>query len=271
LGQFDQIARALSIAEKQGCAQRTPLWVKSRQTITGENPQLSALVQKRPFEARVGTTPAGAYGCGWLGKSGFNPPLSCADNGASRNLPSKAGCLSPPDTLIALALRLEMGLFRKPNELKGATLRGAKMSYSSENLFPASTRIADVREFVKLLGYEKAGVWTHKGQKFEDYGWFEQTDYKSWTSVELAIYKSDDGTLATSTRTGVSRSYYDLDQQNRTIRALYKRFGGTFDTDEGSRQLMRPETGPQPPASSGCHLAFARFGSNLITALIPNP
>jgi hypothetical protein len=140
------------------------------------------------------------------------------------------------------------------------------VSYESENVFSQSTRISDVREFVKLLGYEKIGVWKFEGQKFEDYRWFERADYKSWTGVELAIYKSNDGSLALSTRSTVSRSYYDLEQQNFTISALHKRFGGTFSTDEGIRRYMRPEAGPPAPAASGCHLAFARFGSNLIRA-----
>lgn len=140
------------------------------------------------------------------------------------------------------------------------------MSYESKNIFPASTRIADVRAFVKLLGYEKIGEWKHEDRKFEDYGWFERKDYKSWSGVELAIYKSDDGALAVSTRTTISRSYYDLEHQNDTISSLYKRFSGTFRTDEGSRRYMRVEAGSPPPAASGCHLAFARFGSNLIRA-----
>ena len=51
-------------------------WVKSGQTITGENPQLSALVQKRPFEARAGATPAELMAVGgWANLASIRPYL----------------------------------------------------------------------------------------------------------------------------------------------------------------------------------------------------
>src|ERR1700726_3004089 len=103
------------------------------------------------------------------------------------------------------------------------------MSYSSENELPAGTRLADIREFVLLLGYKKSSHWISSGNiSFEGYDWHDETDYKSSSGVELSINKADSGELSVSTRTPISRSYYDLQQQNRTIAGLRRRFGGTF-------------------------------------------
>lgn len=142
------------------------------------------------------------------------------------------------------------------------------MSYTSNNTFPPATRLSDVREFVKLLGYKKYSGWTtFEDVRFESYGWFDETDYRSWSGVELSIDQAEAGPLSVSTSSTVSRSHYDLVHQNLTITALRNRFGGTFNSDAGVGRYMRPEAGPPPPAASGCHLAFSRFGSNLIRAL----
>jgi hypothetical protein len=141
------------------------------------------------------------------------------------------------------------------------------VSYSSENVHPLETRISDVRSFVQLLGFNKAARWEYDGQAVEEYYWFDETDYRSWSGGELAIYvDTQDGRLKVSTRSTISRSYYDLRHQNETIGAIRKRFGGTFRTDEGAGRYLRVSHGPPAPAASGCHLAFCRFGSNLIRA-----
>lgn len=142
------------------------------------------------------------------------------------------------------------------------------MSYTSGSKFANGTRPADVRAFVELLGFKKHGSWTHEGVRFEEYFWFDDQDYKSWSGVELTIYiDPEDGELAVSTRSVVARSYYDLAHQNNTIAALKRRFGGQFTTDAGRGRYFRPAFDPPPPAASGCHLAYSRFGSNLIKVL----
>jgi hypothetical protein len=114
------------------------------------------------------------------------------------------------------------------------------MSYCSENNFPEGTRIADVREFLLLLGYRKTSGWISSGGiSFESYNWYNETDYRSWSGIELSIDKTKTGHLSVSTRTPISRSYYDLEQQNLTVSALRKRFGGAFRTDEGQGRYMR--------------------------------
>ena len=142
------------------------------------------------------------------------------------------------------------------------------MSYESESLLSRGARLQDVREFVELLGYKKTGI-THskKYGRFEEYYYFDEKEYRSWIGVLLAIQVKNKS-LVVSTRTTVARSFYDLDHQNRTIFQLRKRFGGNFRTDEGNGRYMRPDSAPPTPAASGCHIAFQRFGDNLIQAKI---
>ncbi len=142
------------------------------------------------------------------------------------------------------------------------------MSYSSENTLALGTRIQDVREHVLRLGYAKSGVIkSEEYGQFDDYWWFDATDYRSWSGVELSIFRIDKN-IAISTRTTVGRSYFDLSHQNKTISGLRKRFGGEFTTDEGRGRYLKPASGPPPAPASGCYLAFERFGRNLTKAMI---
>ncbi|HWW16057.1 MAG TPA: hypothetical protein VN310_15455 [Candidatus Dormibacteraeota bacterium] len=140
------------------------------------------------------------------------------------------------------------------------------MSYESESVLPAGASAQAVREFVALLGYEKSGVLKFESTRFEQFNWFDTTAYRSWCGVELSMHLDGQGHVVVHTRTPIARSYYDLIHQNRTISDLQRRFGGRFRTDEGPRRYLKPDTGPPTAAASGCHLAFERFGMNLIKA-----
>lgn len=143
------------------------------------------------------------------------------------------------------------------------------MSYTSEHILGPGASIQDVREFVSLLGFKKAGVLSSvEYGRFEEYWYFDETDYRSWSGVELAIHRLKDGRVVVSTGSTIGRSYYDLSHQNFTISALRRRFKGDFRTDEGKGRYLRPEAEPTSPPASGCHLAFNRFGSNLIKAAL---
>jgi hypothetical protein len=126
-----------------------------------------------------------------------------------------------------------------------------------------------VSEFVGHLGYQYVGSLQDKELGISDlwtYYWFDNSDYRSWSGVELSI-SHEDGVIVVSTRSVIARSYYDLVHQNLTIRLLRRHFGGSFTTDEGPNRYLHPGAGPPEPAASGCHLAFQRFGSNLIKCL----
>lgn len=141
------------------------------------------------------------------------------------------------------------------------------MSYASENCLPQGTRVDDVREFVRLLGYQREGsLREEKVGRFEFYRFFEEKDYRSWGGVSLCI-QIDGPKISVNTTTAAGRSFYDLEMQNVTISGLKKWFGGTFETDEGKNRYLRTRSKPPPPAASGCYLAFHRYGGNLIKSI----
>ena len=140
------------------------------------------------------------------------------------------------------------------------------MSYTSESILREDVKEKDIQGLIELLGYKFVGSWD--GQelgKVKDYFWFDNSDYKSINGVELSYFRQDNKWWV-STRSTVSRSYYDLIHQNKTIRFLKKYFGGQFRTDEGKGRYLQAESEPPEPASIGCHIAFQNFGSNLIRA-----
>jgi hypothetical protein len=139
------------------------------------------------------------------------------------------------------------------------------MSYESENELPAQTSIARLKEVVELLGYRAISTWLKMSEE-EDLGcyvWSDHSEYKSWTGVELSIYRFE-GKLKLHTRTRISRSYWDLTHQNKTIKLIRDLFGGTFSTDEGNNRYLRPNSPPPSPLSSGCYLARWALHNSLI-------
>ncbi len=140
------------------------------------------------------------------------------------------------------------------------------MSYESQNILQEGTNRKDVMNFIELLKFDKLGSWqADELGKIFSYQWFERDDYKSWSGVELSLFEKDN-IIHIETRTNAGRSYYDLVQQNDTIRLLKKYFGGVFYTDYGKGRYLQPQSGPPEHSASGCHLAFSGFGSNLIRA-----
>lgn len=142
------------------------------------------------------------------------------------------------------------------------------MSYSSENVLALGTRVADVRDLVKFLGFKPwhRALLSDEVGRIEQFYWHDEVDYRSWGGIELSVYKDRENLVIVETRSTVGRSYFDLQHQNLTISNLRKRFRGTFRTDEGKGRYMKVEGEPPPAPASGCFLAFSRFGGNLIKA-----
>lgn len=140
------------------------------------------------------------------------------------------------------------------------------MSYTSESQFRAGTTLTQIRDVVQLMGYKKARDDLRVPDRVGEYFWFETRDYRSWTGVELNIYRTPAGRVSVTTRSRSSRSYWDLDHQNRTLKILRDFGGGCFTTDAGRNRYWRPDEPPPRPAQSGCYLAKWRFHNALIKA-----
>jgi hypothetical protein len=141
------------------------------------------------------------------------------------------------------------------------------MSYPSESDLPEGTKLRRVLEVVELLGYRSSKDALRIPNRVGSYFWYEKAEYKSWTGVELDVYR--EGRLVkVNTRSGVSRSYWDLDHQNRTLKLIRDLFGGHFTTDAGRNRCWHPDAPPPSPLSSGCYLARWRFHNALGKARI---
>ena len=90
------------------------------------------------------------------------------------------------------------------------------MSYTSESELPEGTNLRRVFEVLELLGYKSTKDGLSLPNRVGTYFWYEENEYKSWTGIELDIYR-EDSVIKIGTRSRVSRSYWDLAHQNRTL------------------------------------------------------
>lgn len=142
------------------------------------------------------------------------------------------------------------------------------MSYTSTSIVAPSTTATQVREIVELLGYKRVTEKLKIPNLVGAYYWYEEADYRSWSGIELQIYKAPKDPVQIETRSTVSRSHWDLTHQNRTLKLLRDLFGGHFQTDAGRNRYWRPDGPPPPPISSGCYLARWRFHNSLMRAQV---
>lgn len=126
-----------------------------------------------------------------------------------------------------------------------------------------SVTAAQVQDIIDLLGYKQSRDGLKVPNRIDGYMWYDEVDYRSWSGVELDLYKTPKGPVKVTTRSTVSRSYWDLIHQNRTLKLLRDLFGGHFETDAGRNRYWRPESPPPTPISSGCYLARWRFHNSL--------
>ena len=142
------------------------------------------------------------------------------------------------------------------------------MSYESESVLPKTATLVNVQEIVELLGYQKSTSSLHVPNLVDSYHWYEEEDYRSFVGVELGIYRDPSGEITVTTRSREGRSYWDLTQQNKTLRLIRDLLGGKFTTDAGRNRCRRPDESPPTPLSSGCFLARWRFHNALMKAQI---
>lgn len=138
------------------------------------------------------------------------------------------------------------------------------MSYTSESKLGSRASLSRVTEIVTLLGYFRVNDGLKVPGRAGSYVWAEQKDYQSYVGVELDIYVRKSKKIVVTTRSRVGRSYWDIKQQNRTIKMLRDIFGGHFVTDAGRDRYWRPEGKPPSPVFSGCFLARWRLHNAFI-------
>lgn len=142
------------------------------------------------------------------------------------------------------------------------------MSYESQNFLSNSVKLDKLFKFLELNGFVKYyGSTQSQKEIIASFMWFDNEDYKSWTGIDLSIYRKEDE-IVVYTRTNLSRSYWDLNHQNTIVTSLKDYFGGYFVTDEGKNRILKPKNEPVCKEHSGCYLAFQRFEFNIGKAKI---
>lgn len=143
------------------------------------------------------------------------------------------------------------------------------MGVDARNYLPPAVRRKDIEEFLLLLGYEKTPRDDiDKKIKATTFFYFNEKDYKHVTGVYASVLPNEEGGLQVQTHTTIWRSKFDSDFHNFTIKQIWKRFGGTFDSDNGKRRYLTYNKPTREKAEGGCYLAFFRFQNNLTKAKI---
>lgn len=136
---------------------------------------------------------------------------------------------------------------------------------------PKATR----QELVKLLKARGFRSTTHlwnwpKGAVH--FHWFETADFTSFDGVEASVFAASDQDRAKfgvcewalHTRVRAGGSSEDRRQQNETIRAARKQFGGTFYNDwHGKNRYTPPDSKVGSPSGRGLYLTFQRTKQSL--------
>lgn len=141
------------------------------------------------------------------------------------------------------------------------------MSYTSINTFPEGTTITSVKNLVELLGYIKCADVLSIPEQVGCYSWVADFPDISFVGIELSIYRSNNA-VSVETRTRAGRSYWDIKQQNITIKYLHDYLGGSFETDEGKNKYLYRDAVEPSRLASGLYLSRWIFNNALITPRI---
>jgi hypothetical protein len=137
------------------------------------------------------------------------------------------------------------------------------MSYKSTNILSENISISKVESLVELLGYERVKNHLKIPNLISSYFWYDYKNYMSFVGIELCIYKKN-RVVTVETRSRIGRSYWDLEQQNKTIKLLREYFGGSFSTDEGKNRYMQNDKEPPTKLESGLFISRWIYNNALI-------
>lgn len=127
------------------------------------------------------------------------------------------------------------------------------MGLTSTNTLPKSTVLERVFEVIGWLGYDAYEIDEDIPGQVGSYGWSGNVQFESFVGIELQVYQKK-GIITVDTRTRAGRSYWDLKQQNKTIKALRDFFGGSFIADEGKNVLFEEDEEEPTLLESGLYL-----------------
>jgi hypothetical protein len=149
-------------------------------------------------------------------------------------------------------------------------------------LYPPHAKRNELVKFLKARGYEPSGhLWDWPAGTVNLY-WFKSQDFTSFDGVEASVYPSSEeerakwGTSewAMHTRTRAGASPGDRQEQNETIRAGRKKFGGDFYNDwHGKNRYTPPDSGNRTPPARGLYIVYESTKNTLeaVKFALPDP
>src|SRR5450759_196852 len=149
-------------------------------------------------------------------------------------------------------------------------------------LYPKSASREQLREHLLSHGFKNSKhLWKWPVGSLHFY-WFDGKDFKSITGVEATIFppsdeiKSERGECewAIHTRTHMSASSFDKEQQNNVIRGARKKFGGNFINDWYGKNRYTPiEKDLKGPVGRGIFASYEFVTSQIsvIKSSLPQP
>lgn len=138
--------------------------------------------------------------------------------------------------------------------------------------YPVRATRDDLVKFLKLRGFTPTQhIWDWpKGTA--NLHWFQVADFQSFAGVEASVFPLSEksrGELETScawaihTRTAIGASVADRAQQNETVRAARRQFGGYFYNDRNGKNRYIPPEQNSTPIARGLFLLHGRVVQRL--------
>lgn len=138
--------------------------------------------------------------------------------------------------------------------------------------YPRKATRDDLVKFLKQRGYRPTKHMWEWPKGTVHLHWFEISDFKSFDGVESSVFPLSEEsrvnlktscTWAIHTRTRAAASAVDRGQQNETIRAARKQFGGYFYNDWNGKNRYIPVEQNSSPIARGLYLLRGRVVERL--------
>jgi hypothetical protein len=147
-------------------------------------------------------------------------------------------------------------------------------------LYPRTASREELTGLLRELGYSTCNHLWDWPEGSRHFCWYRADDFVSFDGVEATVYPRSEttplpaGEWLLHTRTRISASTGDREQQNQTIRTARQRFGRWFDNDaEGRNRYIRIAPDGRDAVSRGLFLSYNRVSEQLsaLRLSLPNP
>jgi hypothetical protein len=145
--------------------------------------------------------------------------------------------------------------------------------------YPRSASREELTGLLRDLAYSTCNHLLDWPQGSRHFSWYRSDDFVSFDGVEATVYPSETEPELVAqwllhTRTRISASVGDREQQNETIRTARQRFGGWFHNDAaGKNRYIQIEPDGRDAVARGIFLSYTRVSEQLssLRYALPDP